>query len=174
MMKGLVFTEFIEFIEDSFGFETVDVMIANAGVSGVYTQAGNYPFEEMLALLVALSKETNTEIATLLEVYGRHLFEKLAAIYPYIDRFTSTFDIVEHIDNIIHPEVHKLYPEAELPSFVTLEHTQEKIVMEYHSSKSLEHFAKGLILGAAAYYGESIEVNILDTFSPARIEVKKI
>jgi len=159
-MKGVVFTELLEFVEDQFGFDTVDAMIEKSGQSGVYTQAGNYPFEEIVALLAALSKEINTPVPTLLEVYGTHLFTRLVTLYPNVNRFTSSLDMISHVDNIIHPEVKKLYPDADLPSFQVKENSEDKVVLQYMSNKSLQHFAKGLMLGAAAYFGEKIQVNI--------------
>ena len=50
-MKGVVFTEYVEFIEETFGFDVVDDMIEKAGVSGVYTQAGNYEFDELFKMV---------------------------------------------------------------------------------------------------------------------------
>jgi hypothetical protein len=170
-MKGVVFTEFIEFVEESFGFDAVDAMVEDSGLSGVYTQAGNYPFEEMVALIVALSKAQGVEVNELLEKYGKHLFGRLAGLYPNINRFSSALDVISHVDNIIHPEVHKLYPEAELPSFKVIEKNSNKLVLEYTSGKSLQHLAKGLMLGAAKFYNEDLEVNIDEEKKPVVIEV---
>jgi hypothetical protein len=66
-MKGVVFTEFLEFIEDKFGFDISDDMIENSKTSteGVYTQAGNYPFEDMLSMVQTLSKLTNVPLGDL-------------------------------------------------------------------------------------------------------------
>ncbi|MDD2790288.1 MAG: heme NO-binding domain-containing protein [Sulfurimonas sp.] len=172
-MKGVVFTEFMEFVENKYGFDAVDAMIEASGLSGVYTQAGNYPFEEMLALVVALSKEVNVEVMDLVEAYGVHLFSILVTLYPHIDKFTSTFDIIAHVDNIIHPEVQKLYPDADLPSFRTLEQSENKIVLQYISKKPLHALAKGLMLGAAAYYKENITVTIDTNKNPTEIEIIK-
>lgn len=172
-MKGVVFTEFMEFVEGKYGFDAVDAMIENSGLSGVYTQAGNYPFEEILGLVLALCKEENVELANVVESYGVHLFPILVSLYPHIDTFTSSFDIISHVDNIIHPEVQKLYPDANLPSFKTIEHSTNKIVLEYISNKPLHNLAKGLMLGAAAYYKENITVTIHHDVSPIQIEVIK-
>lgn len=172
-MKGIVFTEFVEFVEEKFGFDALDEIIEKSGVDGVYTQAGNYPFEEMVALLVALSAREEKELQELLEMYGFHLFGRLAKIYPYMNRFNSALDVVNQIDNIIHPEVHKLYPDAELPSFVTLESKEDFVSLEYHSKKSLQHLAKGLILGAGNYYNEVLEVSVIEENGTVRLEVNK-
>lgn len=172
-MKGVVFTEFIEFVENSFGFDAVDTMIEDSGLNGVYTQAGNYPFEEMLALIVALSKIQKVEVNELLEKYGEHLFDRLAGLYQNINKFSSAFDIIAHVDNIIHPEVHKLYPDAELPSFRLITQEPNKLTLEYMSNKSLHYLAKGLILGVAKYYKEDLIVTIYEDKLPIVIEVVK-
>jgi len=172
-MKGVVFTEFIEFVENNFGFEGSDKMIKDSGLSGVYTQAGNYPFEEMVALIAALSKEQGIGVDELLEKYGQQLFAKLASLYPHIHKFSSAFDIITHVDNIIHPEVQKLYPEAELPSFKLIKEDAHKLTLEYISHKSLHHLAKGLILGVAKYYKEDLHVEIYEDKLPIIIEVTK-
>jgi hypothetical protein len=172
-MKGVVFTEFVEFVESSFGFDAVDKMIEDSGLSGVYTQAGNYPFDEMVALIVALSKAQNVEVNTLLEGYGVHLFGRLAGIYPNINKFSSAFDLISHVDNIIHPEVHKLYPDAELPSFKVVEFNANKLTMEYQSDKPLQHLAKGLMIGAGKHYKEDLEVTIYEETKPVLLEVLK-
>ena len=172
-MKGVVFTEFVEFVEESFGFDAVDSMIADSGLNGVYTQAGNYPFEEIVTLIVALSNKQNIAVDTLLEGYGEHLFGKLAYIYPNMQAFSSAFDVISHVDNIIHPEVHKLYPDAELPSFKVIEQNDNRLVLEYLSSKSLHNLAKGLILGVAKHYNENIMVTIHEDKNPVQIEVIK-
>lgn len=172
-MKGVVFTEFIEFIEDQYGFDTVDTMIEKSGLEAVYTQAGNYPFEEMVALLVALSGEVNLSVNELLEAYGEHLFSILIKLYPHVIQFKSSFDIISHVDNIIHPEVQKLYPDAELPTFNVKAQDEKRLVLEYKSKKSLQHLAKGLILGAAKHYGENITVTLYEDKDPVEIEVTR-
>ncbi|MGB3962655.1 MAG: heme NO-binding domain-containing protein [Sulfurimonas sp.] len=172
-MKGVVFTEFIEFVEKKFGFDTVDVMIENSGLSGVYTQAGNYPFEEMVALVTALSQESGVGVSELIESYGKHLFGLLISIYPHVDRFSSAFDIIAHVDNIIHPEVKKLYPDADLPSFTIKEQTPERILLQYLSNKGLQDLAKGLMIGAGEYYKEDISVTVFADRRPIEIEVRK-
>ena len=49
-MKGIVFTEFLELVEDKFGLETVDEIIQKSDLesNGIYTSIGTYKFSEML------------------------------------------------------------------------------------------------------------------------------
>lgn len=59
-MKGIVFTEFLELVEDKFGLEMVDKIISSSELEsgGIYTSVGTYSFSEMLQLLQHLSDNT--------------------------------------------------------------------------------------------------------------------
>lgn len=161
-MKGVVFTEFLEFIEDKFGFDISDDMIENSKTStdGVYTQAGNYPFEDMLSMVQTLSNLTNVPLGDLVQAYGEHLFSKLITIYPKpISVYENTFDFVSNVENVVHPEVKKLYPDSDLPSFVDPILNDNVLEITYVSTKPLMDFAKGLIIGCAKHYNENIEIS---------------
>ena len=58
-MKGIVFTEFLEMVEETFGLETVDTIIENSNLpsEGIYTSVGTYDFNEMVSLITALHKK---------------------------------------------------------------------------------------------------------------------
>ena len=75
-MKGIVFTEFLELVEDKFGLEMLDAIIGASNLEsvGVYTGIGTYNFSEMLALLTNLSERTTISIDDLLLAYGEHFF----------------------------------------------------------------------------------------------------
>lgn len=161
-MKGVVFTEFLEFIEDKFGFDISDEMIENSETStnGIFTQAGNYPFEDMLSLVQTLSKITNIPLGDLVQAYGEHLFSRLITIYPKpISTYNNTFDFVRNVENVVHPEVKKLYPDSDLPTFEDSAVNGNIMTITYVSSKPLMDFAKGLIIGCAKHYNENIDVS---------------
>ncbi len=63
-MKGIVFTEFIDLVEEKFGCEIVDNIINNSNLStnGDYTAIWTYNFSEMLSLHRNLNKETGIAI----------------------------------------------------------------------------------------------------------------
>ena len=160
-MKGIVFTEFLEMVEDKFGFAVLDKIIEDSNSDGVYTAVGTYSHEEMVSLVVALSKHSGIEISTLLEAYGVHFFDILLKSYPvFFEKQTSTFSFLSSIDNYIHPEVLKLYPDAELPRFDTIEHTDTKLVMVYYSTRKMSDFAVGLVKGTINHFKENIKFDI--------------
>ena len=75
-MKGIVFTEFLELVEQKFGLEMVDRIITQSdlGSKGIYTAIGTYEFSEMLQLLQNLHDNTGIEIDDLLRIYGEFFF----------------------------------------------------------------------------------------------------
>jgi hypothetical protein len=50
-MKGIIFTEFLELVENKYGLEMVDTLIQHSKLQskGVYTSIGTYQFSEMLS-----------------------------------------------------------------------------------------------------------------------------
>ena len=161
-MKGVVFTQFVEFIEEKFGFDIVDDMIENSELStnGVFTQAGNYPFEDMFNMVQTLSQSTGIPISDLIHAYGEHLFSILITIYPKpITVYDNTFDFIKHVEEVVHPEVKKLYPDSDLPTFELVEDGNTLMKIKYISSKPLMDFAKGLMHGCAKHYSENISIS---------------
>ncbi|WP_459209472.1 heme NO-binding domain-containing protein [Aquimarina rhabdastrellae] len=147
-MKGIIFTEFLELVEDKFGLEMVDTIIQESNLTsqGVYTAVGTYDFAEMLSLLKNLSKHSNLSIDDLLLVYAEHFFHVLASNYPsLIAQYEDPFTLLSSIENHIHVEVRKIYPDAELPTFHVLEKSNDSLVMLYKSSRALHSFGLGLM-----------------------------
>lgn len=164
-MKGLVFTEFLDFVEQKFSPELVDKIIEKSGVAsgGAYTAVGTYPPEEMLKLLEALSEEVNTPISELLKTYGYHLFSVFSEVYPqFFKEKKSSFEFLSSVEDYIHIEVRKLYPDAELPTFDCDTSVPGKMTMLYTSKRPLADLAEGLIKGCIDYHKENIEVSRKD------------
>lgn len=169
-MKGMVFTELVEFVEEKFGFEVADGMLEASLLEnkGAYTQAANYPFEELAAIVTKLSQITGIAMGTLIEAYGRHLFGRIVGLYPpMVANFSSSLPFIAQVDTFIHPEVKKLYPDADLPSFQVITLSEKELVIDYTSNKPLMPLARGLMLGAADHFGESIEIFEDDTIHDA-------
>ena len=64
------------------------------------------------------------------------------------------------IEDVIHTEVRKLYPDAELPAFEIACHTPERLELLYQSPRCLSRLAHGLIDGALQHYGEQAAVRL--------------
>ncbi len=74
-MKGIVFREFIDMVEASFGDEMVDTIIEACDLEsgGAYTAVGTYDHTELVQMVVALSGETGAPVPALVEAFGTYL-----------------------------------------------------------------------------------------------------
>lgn len=178
-MKGMVFTEFIEFVEDKFGFEIANEIIEESELEskGIYTAVGTYNFKEMVSLLVSLSAKTKTPIPVLLEAYGEHLFFRFTELYPsFLKSSQSLLDFISKIDSYIHVEVKKLYPDAELPKILVVKSESNYIEIIYKSERKLGHFALGLLKSATKHFNEPMNIemnNIKDDGSEVAFKLVK-
>lgn len=159
-MKGMVFTEFLEMVEAKFSADMVDDIIEDSDLPnrGAYTAVGTYDHEELVKMVVALSKRTNIAAPALVQVFGEHLFGRFNALYPsFFAGVTSALDFLEGIETIIHTEVRKLYPDAQLPKF-ECKRAPDGLSMLYSSPRHFGDLAEGLIRGAVAHFGGGVDV----------------
>ena len=164
-MKGVVFTEFLEMIEDRFSPEMADRIIEEAELAsgGVYTTVGTYDHREMIQLVSCLSAETGIPSAELVRSFGIHLFGRFHKMFPkYFEGVTSSFDFLQRVDHYIHVEVGKLYSDAELPSFDCDTPQPGCLRLTYRSSRPFAALAEGLIRGCVAHYGEAVDIRMED------------
>lgn len=160
-MKGVVFTEFFEFVEGRFSPEIADRLIEGAALpsGGIYTSVGTYDHVEMATLVSNLSAMSAIGVSDLLKEFGRHLFRQFAVKFPFFfGGVASSFAFLPKVDSFVHVEVRKLYPDAELPVFSCVFPTPDRLQMTYESERNLPDLAEGLILGCLEHFGERMEV----------------
>lgn len=155
-----MFTEFLEMIERDFGYEIVDQILNDNQLEsgGAYTSVGTYNHAEMIQLLSSLSKVTSQDVSTLLEYFGNYMFVTFRKGFPaFFDDCEHGFEFLESIDNHIHVEVKKLYPDAMLPRFES-EKNGNEMHLRYFSDRRMSDFALGLIKATMHHYGHGFSV----------------
>jgi hypothetical protein len=160
-MKGVVFTEFLEFVEGRFSPEIAEQIIEGSVLpsKGIYTSVGTYDHDEIVTLVSNLATIVETGVPDLLKEFGRHLLKQFFIKFPhFFDGITSTFELLPTVDSVIHVEVKKLYSDAELPTFSCVFPTSGQLRMTYESDRNLPDLAEGLILGCVEHFGEQMEV----------------
>ena len=160
-MKGIVFAEFINMVDDKFSIETSERLIdeVKSPSGGAYTTIGTYDSQEMVDMVTKLSEITSISVPDLLKTFGRHLLIRFSEVFPaFFEGVTSTFDFLPMVEDYVHMEVKKLYSDAELPSFVCVSPSPDRLEMTYTSVRNFQDLAEGLILGTADYFSESIDV----------------
>jgi len=159
-MKGMVFTEFLEMVESRFSIDMVDSIVEDAAPAsgGAYTAVGTYPHTELVDMVVALSKRTSIPVSTLVSGFGEYLFSVFAQKYTrFFPEGTDTLTFLSGIESIIHVEVLKLYPDAQLPTF-ECRRMGDELEMVYRSQRHFADLAEGLIRGCANHFQERIQL----------------
>ena len=163
-MLGVVFTEFTDMVEEAFGAEMLDSMITEVESrlesGGAYTAVGTYHHNEIVLLVTQLAKLTGRDVDDLVELFGEHLFGRFVERYPiFFEQITDSLDFLEAVENSIHFEVRKLYPNAELPSFICDRKAPELLIMEYHSTRPFATLCRGLIKGCGKHHGQQLQID---------------
>ena len=109
-----------------------------------------------------MSANTSISIDDLLLVYGEHFFLAIGNSYPgLLDTFTDPIELLSSIEDHIHIEVRKIYPDAELPTFIVEQKTENSLIMIYKSSRAMHHFGLGLMNKTFAYFNQKASI-VLD------------
>jgi hypothetical protein len=158
-LKGIVFNLLEEVVTDEHGAELWEQLLAESGVEGAYTSLGSYPDEDLVRLVSAASARLETDPQDVIRWFGREALPLLADRYPqFFESHSSTRDFLLTLNDIIHPEVRKLYPGADVPVFEHRIEPDGRLLMGYSSKRQLCAFGEGLIEGAAAHFGETVHV----------------
>lgn len=159
-MKGIIFTEFNQLVEETWGLETWEKLLdeVNPPSGGAYTSADTYPDAELFSLVGALSKTVNTPVPDLVRAFGAYLTPRLVRLYPVFVKNKTAKQFLQSVHDIIHVEVKKLYPDAVLPMFRYEDPAPDRLVMLYRSDRKLCPLAEGLIEGTAKQFGVPIRL----------------
>lgn len=158
-MKGIVFNLLEHVIREEHGESTWDALLEASQVKGSYTSLGSYPDSELMQIVAAASSALDTPADEVVRWFGRRALPVLASRYPkFFERASCARSFVLSLNHIIHPEVRKLYPGADVPEFDFDTSSDTVLVMGYRSARKLCAFAEGLIAGAADHYGEEVEI----------------
>lgn len=167
-MKGIIFNAVEDAVTELFSADTWDDLLDAAGLEGDYTAIGTYNDEELLALVTAGCDATGMTAEDLIRTLGAHSFAPLARRYPeFVEDAVTTGDFLRSVDDIIHPEVMKLHPDATPPRFSFEDRPDGALRMTYQSERKLGILAEGLIEGAAKWFDETVKIKLIDGFGEA-------
>jgi hypothetical protein len=176
-MKGIIFTEFLDFVETHSGYETVDTIleIAAPPSGGAYTAVGNYHFSEIVSLLTVHSQITGTPVPKLLGTFGWHLFGRFVRLYPVlIENVDDPFTFIESVEDRIHVNVLKLYPDADLPQLKTKRIGKHSLQICYRSCRPFGQLCIGLIEGCGDHFNVEFEIESQPVPDGLDITVRRI
>ena len=162
-MKGIIFNLLEEVVTTHLGEKAWDGILESSGVDGAYTSLGNYPEEEFASLLGALSRQSGKSDREALKWFGQLAMPHLADRYPeFFKAHKGMRSFLMSLNDVIHAEVRKLYPGADVPVFEfespagAIAH--DTLIMHYRSKRKLCQLAEGFIAGASEQFGEVVTV----------------
>ncbi|MEL0097638.1 MAG: heme NO-binding domain-containing protein [Planctomycetaceae bacterium] len=156
-MQGIIFNLLEEIVTRDLGADTWDDLLDGAGLDGVYTAFVNYPDDQLLSLVSVAAGALDKPESDIIRWFGQNAIPLLAE--RYANFFTScenTRAFLLSLNDIIHPEVRKLYPDADVPDFDYEASNPEFLILRYTSSRQICALAEGLIMGAGSYFNEKI------------------
>lgn len=160
-MQGSIYTTFADMVIEKMGMEVWNELLKQVcpASGGVYTKGMNYNDAELISLVTSLSEVTKVDVPTLVKAFGEYLFIHLYNSSPAsVSHIDNLKDFLISIDNVIHKEVQRVYPDAYLPSFEYDELDNGNLIMFYQSKRKLCYLSEGLITSAAKHFGQKIKL----------------
>jgi Haem-NO-binding len=158
-MKGVVFNLLEQLVVSEHGDETWETLLDVSGLDGVYTSLGSYPDGDLFKLVGAASSALDVPPDDVVRWFGRGAMPLFAERYPSLfSEHSTTRSFVLTLNDIIHPEVRKLYPGAIVPEFGFGTSDPKTLGLDYYSPRKLCAFAEGLLLGAGDHFNETVTI----------------
>jgi hypothetical protein len=158
-LKGIIFNLLEQVVTDEFGEDTWEKILDEADVEGAYTAVGTYEHDELHKLVDTAASLLSKDPDDIQRWFGNKAMPLLATRYKeFFAGHDSTVSFVLTLNDVIHPEVRKLFPGAYAPDFDFERIADDTVAIGYLSYRDLCPFAEGLVEGAAEYYGQTVEI----------------
>lgn len=160
-MKGMIFNIFEDFICENWSVELYEEIFSRCPLKTKEPFVGpkTYPDVDFIAILKKTCEILEVDVEEGLRAFGKFAFIKLQQKYPYlINDEAGARNFLLTLDSVIHAEIKKIYPEAELPGFSYQDLSESQLIMIYKSKKQLCSLVEGLLEGVADYFDTEIKV----------------
>ena len=108
-----------------------------------------------MALVGAASEITAIPVNSLVFSFGEYMIPNFYKRFPNFFHDVPNFiKFLVSVDQIIHVEVRKLFPDAGLPTFDYSDENEKSLTMIYKSPRKLCQLAEGLISGSAKHFNQ--------------------
>lgn len=159
-MEGIVFTEFLDMIEEMWGIASLDKIVDTTLASGgIYTIGGTYPPSELTHLVHRTHANTGEPIRRIYLLLGRRLFNKFTRLDKEVfEQYTTAFDFLDRLHEYLSGFVHRIHPDLETSDFISRRIGPSQMIVTYRSKKKLGDLAEGIIQGVFEHYAEEAEI----------------
>jgi predicted hydrocarbon binding protein len=159
-MNGLIFIEIGRFAQSQIGDENWRQALRLAGVpEQFYYRVADYPDEEAAAHLSILSSLMHEPVESILTNLGEYIVPDLIKMARYwIDPGWKTLDLIANTEHTIH-EMLRSEGSQTNPPRLRCRRTADAVIIDYDSPRRMCALAKGIILGVARHYGETVSID---------------
>lgn len=157
-MHGIIFAELEKFVTQGQGPEQWQKVLVEANVPDrVFMAVGTYPDADLMKLVSGASAVTQRPVAELLEAFGEFITPTLFSMYrSVIAPAWRTLDLVENTESVIHKVVRTRGGTPPVLAVQRMDATH--LVVSYGSKRKLCALARGIILGIAKHYRETVAI----------------
>ncbi len=159
-MHGFFFEELLKFVRTHWNLNTEKKLLSMSGLSHRhYTSKRYYADEEMVMLLLNLSKLVKMSVSDILHEFGEFIVPSYFKRYEkYFSQHSTLFDFLKAFEETTHRYV-RAHTQGNPPEIKFLGFEADNIAaISYFSERKLCDLAKGMLKGFASLYNEEIEV----------------
>jgi heme-NO-binding protein len=133
--------------------------LAGVPVKLPYVRVGQYPDDELSAIVTAIARDQGIPTEVLLEEFGAATAADLIVMYPRLVRPEwRSLDLICNAEETIHTVVRRRNLGSR-PAIVACERlSPTEARLTYTSARRLCAFARGVIRGVGEHYGEAITI----------------
>ncbi len=154
-MKGAIFKLFEDFVTTTHGPDAFDDLLdaTELETTGPIVGPGNYPAQDLLALVGSAVAAFEQPVDELLRAFGRHAFPTLAGSIPELMvGLDDPHTFLMKLESVIHTEVRKLDQDANPARFTATEVSPHELMLRYESGFGLFPLVEGFLDGLSDWY----------------------
>jgi hypothetical protein len=165
-MHGIIFGELKKLVDARLGGDTWRGLLKESGLEAkVYMPVTEYPDEDAVNIIEALSRHTGKSTREVFEEFGEFIAPDLMALYRHmIKPEWRTLELLENTENTIHRVVRIRNPGARPPELKCTRDGDE-VLITYTSARRMCGVAVGIVRGLARHYDENITIQELSCMS---------
>lgn len=158
-MHGFIFTRLERFVAGSLDAGPWPALLLDAGVGErAYVPVASYPAHELRDIVVAAARRSGLGVDRVLFDFGRFLAPDLLRNYRHLlAPDWRTLDVLEHTDRVIHAAIRGTRRDATTPRIAVMRASGSAVVT-YQSPHGLCAMGRGIVVGIADHFGESVSV----------------
>src|SRR6266850_588382 len=160
-MNGIIHIEIAKFGQSHLGELGWQEVVRQSGVpERLYYRVADYPDEEALALLAALSAQLNQPVGEVLEALGEYIVPDLLKMARFwIPPEWKTLDVIANTEQTIHETLRGEGSGTNPPRLHCRRTSADEVVISYDSPRRMCRLARGIIRGLATSYQEGVTID---------------